>query len=161
LIYEWLIYLSTRDESGNAISKEKPSLVAGAVGGRGSANRPCPEPGVADAALASLSRADLVWLPMGSIVTAGGCQARLDFSTVPLDLAGCINGLRTITPPCRSMRSDFAWQGYGKATAACGLLSDVYRPRTAIDARTQANAAMRCRIRVNREKKKCHFGGLV
>jgi len=64
-----LIYFSRRADSGNAHSKENPSFVAGAAGGRGSVWL---EP---DACVA-LRFDDLVSRPIASTVSAGGCHGR-------------------------------------------------------------------------------------
>jgi hypothetical protein len=85
LIYSGFIYSFRRAESGNAISKENPSLVAGAAGGCGSASFGWPEP---------LATADFVCAPIGSFVTTGGSQAGRVARTVLQDLIGCIIRLR-------------------------------------------------------------------
>jgi hypothetical protein len=77
-----------RAESGNDISKENPSLIAGAAGGRGS-----------DPALRPFSCADFVSVPIANFVTVGGSQALRVPRAVLLDFIPRIIRLRTHSPP--------------------------------------------------------------
>jgi len=86
-----LIYLSMRADSGNAHSRENPSLVAGAAGGCGSVWL---EPDDR----AALRFDDFVSRPTGSTVNAGGSHARRFAMPVPSDFVGCIACPATIAP---------------------------------------------------------------
>ena len=86
-----LNYLSMREDSGNAHSKENPSFVAGAVGGCGSVWLE-PDDG------AALRFDDFVSRPIASTVSAGGCHGRRFIAPVPSDFVGCIACPATIGP---------------------------------------------------------------
>jgi len=70
------IYCSVRTDSGNAISKEKPSFAAGAAGGSGRAVRDFSDPDVGALAVLPSRPGDFVSMAIGNIDTVGGSQAR-------------------------------------------------------------------------------------
>jgi hypothetical protein len=107
----WPIY-SMRAERGNAISKEKPSFVAGVAGGCGSVNFPMACPPV---------RADFVLSRMATVVTVGDFQARRVASTVPRD-----NFARM---PASASTQAFYGIGFGMARPAFGCAGSRNRAR--------------------------------
>jgi len=93
------IYYSVRADSGIDHSKENPSFIAGAVGGRGSARLGWPEAEVSNPTLRPFSRTDFVRVSIGNRVTAGGSQARRGPTMVLLHVIGRIIRLRSDHAP--------------------------------------------------------------
>jgi hypothetical protein len=104
------IYYSVRADSGIDHSKENPSFIAGAVGGRGSARLGWPEAEVSNPTLRPFSRTDFVRVSIGNRVTAGGSQARRGPTMVLLHVIGRIIRLRSDHAPAILMGSGSAWQ---------------------------------------------------
>jgi hypothetical protein len=82
-----------RADSGNAISKEKPSFVDGAAGGCGATGFCSSDESREAAGLLPLRRSDRVAVAIDSFVTVGGSQGRFP-ATVVGDLTDRIVGLQ-------------------------------------------------------------------
>ena len=110
-------YLSDRDDIGNAISNEKPSLDRGWPGAAGSTTRA--------GSLATFAP-DPVRLAIGSFVKAGASQSGHASETLGAAFFGRICDLRTTS--LASMRSGRRWQEQAQIRKKCvgGALGTVY-----------------------------------